>query len=89
MTNIKEQKPSTFNYKDLYEKGQTVYYLRILPKLEMKEVLSIEIRTVYPDIIVGCGKDTSQAVYIGINERENIFDNRKDAMKKYKTIKFT
>lgn len=77
-----------FNYETTYNKGQTIYYLRVFKNLHIKEVLLLEIRTIYPDVIIGCVPEESQAVYIGINEKENIFDNRKDAMKKYKTIKF-
>lgn len=82
MTNIKEQEPSTFNYKDLYEKGQTVYYLRVLPNLNIKEVLQLKIRSVFSDIIIGCEPEGSQAIYIDISEKDNIFDNRKDVIKK-------
>ncbi|HHT97471.1 MAG TPA: hypothetical protein GXZ90_06225 [Clostridiales bacterium] len=77
-----------FNYEDLYEKGQDIYYLRVLSNLHIKEVLFLETRTIYPDVIIGLIPNKGISIYIDINEKDNIFDNRKDAMKKYKTIKF-
>ena len=78
----------TTTYNNLYEKGQDIYYLRVFPNLHIKEVLLLEIRTVCPNAIVGLIPEESQTIYIDINEKDNIFDSRKDAMKKYKTIKF-
>ena len=78
----------TTTYNNLYEKGQDIYYLRVFPNLHIKEVLLLEIRMVYSNAIVGLIPNKGISIYIDINEKDNIFDSRKDAMKKYKTIKF-
>lgn len=80
--------PSPLNYEDMYNIGQTVYYLHILPNLRLKEVLNLNIRTIDAEFIIGCVPGKSKTVCIDINEKNNIFDNEKDAIKKYKTIKF-
>ena len=45
----------------MINKGQIVYYARILPSVDIFEILELKIRTVEDDYFVGTDNNTQQA----------------------------
>ena len=43
-------------------KGDTVYYARIIPSTGIYDLCELKIRTIYPDSFVGVDKHTKQAL---------------------------
>lgn len=66
----------------MINKGQIVYYARILPTVDIFEILELKIRTVEEDYFVGTDNNTQQA-FLFSNKAINktIFFERKDALK--------
>ena len=75
-----------FDFRTLYEKGQTIYFIHILRGgINTKELKKLKIRTIYPRMIV-CNEEKACCQCIGYNERDLIFDTPRDADVVYKTI---
>ena len=77
-----------FDFRSYYEKGETVWFVRVLGALGDKEIRKLYLRTIYPRLIIGSEAKTG-CQCIGYNERDLIFRNYKDAEKCYKSIKLT
>lgn len=78
-----------FDFRNFYEKGQTIYYILILRGgINTKELKKLKIRTIYPRMLV-CNEEKACCQCIGYNDRNLIFDTPKDADAIYKTIKMT
>ena len=88
MAKTNKEEILTFNYESLYKKGQKVYYLRILPTLKIKDMIQLKLRTVCPTYIIGCAKESKQAVVVGIGDKDNVFVDVDEAKAKYKNVKF-
>lgn len=75
-TNIEEIiNPFGLNKKDV------VYYARILPSVDIYEILELNIRTVEPTFFVGTEKDTRHAYLFGYsNMDKTVFRIRNDAL---------
>lgn len=87
--NDKEQKPEKypgFDFNNFYEKGQKIFYIRVIEKLGIKEFLELKIRTIYPKTIVAC--EPKKATHcIGPESQDMIFTDRYSAVEVYNSIK--
>lgn len=64
-------------------KGDKLYFARIIPKVNIYDVCELRIRTVEKDYFVGIDKRDKQAHVFGYNRLdEDLFKNRSDALKK-------
>ena len=62
-------------------KGDILYFSRIIPKTGIYDVCELYIRTVEETYFVGIDKKDKQAHIFGYDRiNEDIFDNRKDAL---------
>lgn len=86
---IKEKKPEKypgFDFNNYYEKGQKIFYIRLIEKLGIKEFLELKIRTIYPKMIVACEEKKSTHC-IGPDTQNMIFTDRYTAIETYNNIK--
>ena len=75
-----------FDFRTLYEKGQTIYFIHILRGgINTKELKKVKIRTIYPRMML-CNEEKACCQCIGYSERDLIFDTPRDADVVYKTI---
>ena len=85
----KEQKPEKypgFDFNNFYEKGQKIFYIRVIEKLGIKEFLELKIRTIYPKMMVAC--EPKKATHcIGPETQDMIFTDRYSAVEAYNSIK--
>lgn len=64
-------------------KGDILYFSRIIPKTGIYDVCELYIRTVEETYFVGIDKKDKQAHIFGYNRiNEDIFDNKKNALNK-------
>lgn len=77
-----------FDFRNYYEKGQIVYFVRIMEALGEKEVKKLTLRTIYPRMMVG-SEEKACCQCIGYNDRDQIFLTPRDADAYYKSIKLT
>ncbi len=64
-------------------KGDKLYFARIIPKVNIYDVCELRIRTVEEDYFVGIDKRDKQAHVFGYNRLdEDLFENRSDALRK-------
>ena len=75
-----------FDFRNFYEKGQVVYYVRVFEKLGEKEIQKLTLRTVYPRMLIGC-LEKGYCQCIGINSRDMVFETHKEALDCYRNIK--
>lgn len=74
-----------FDYRLFYQKGEKVYLVRHYDTLNTKEIIYMTLRTIYARMMVGViDKQCCQCV--DINDRDNIFYNRQDAMDYFNSI---
>ena len=75
-----------FDFRNFYEKGQTIYYIHILRGgINTKELKKLKIRTIYPRMMV-CNEEKSCCQCIHYESRDLIFEKLKDADAVYQTI---
>lgn len=74
-----------FDFNNYYEKGQKIFYIRIIEKLGIKEFLELKIRTVFPKMIVAC-EEKKSTVCIGPDRKDLIFTDRRSATQIYDSI---
>lgn len=79
-----EQYPG-FDFNDYYEKGQKIFYIRLIEKLGIKEFMELKIRTIYPKMIIAC-EEKSCTQCIGPYAKDLIFTDRKTAVEVYDSI---
>lgn len=77
-----------FDFRNYYEKGQIVYFVRIMEALGEKEIKKLLLRTIYPRMMVG-SEEKACCQCIGYNDRDQIFLTPRDADVYYKSIKLT
>ena len=64
-------------------KGDIYYYVRVLKKFNICEILDLKIRTVAEDYFVGVEKKEKQCFLFNYSDIDNIiFKNKKDALEK-------
>ena len=88
---VKEDKPEKypgFDFNNYYEKGQKIFYIRVLRKLGIKEFLELKIRTVYPKTIIAC-EEKKATVCIGPDTKDMIFVDKKLALEIYDNVEVT
>ena len=76
-----------FDFRNFYEKGQTIYYVHVLPDYGEKEIIITKLRTIYPRMMVGATEACCQC--IGYNDRNQVFLKKKDADTYYASLKLT
>ena len=74
-----------FDYRGLYDKGDHIYFVRHSKQYNQKRLYDLKIRTIYPRELIGMLEDGSCQV-IGMNEKNQIFDDIKLATSFYKSI---
>ena len=63
-------------------KGDIVYYARIIPSTGIYDLCELKIRTIYPDSFVGVDKHTKQALVCDLSDCDiKVFERRNDALK--------
>lgn len=77
--------PDGIDFTKMYQKGQTVFFIRISRFLGCKEFLELKLRTVEPRFMVGCRqKECAQA--IGPDAAGQVFTDRKEALEYYDSV---
>jgi hypothetical protein len=79
---VKEEKYPGFDFSTEYEKGQTIFYVRINRIIGEKELMELKIRTVYPKMLVCC-MDKACTQCIGPETADRIFRTRYEAVDCY------
>ena len=75
-----------FDFRNFYEKGQTIYYIHILRGgINTKELKKLKIRTIYPRMMI-CNEEKACCQCICYNEKDLIFYTPRDADVVYKSI---
>lgn len=67
-----------FDFRDYYEKGQIVFFVRVVEELGEKEIKKLCLRTIYPRMVVG-SEEKAACFCIGYNDRDRIFLTPRDA----------
>lgn len=75
----------SFDFRDFYGKGETVYYVNYSEKLGEKEIHKVTLRTIYPRIMIG-SEEKSYCHCIDFNQRDCVFRSSKDANDYYKSL---
>lgn len=76
-----------FDFRNYYEKGQTIYFIHILGGgINTKDLKKLKIRTIYPRMMV-CDEEKACCQCIGYNQKDYIFNTAKEADPVYKSIK--
>jgi len=80
-----------YDFTDHYTKGDTVYYLRVMEKQGINDVIEGVIRTIMPDYICIVDLSTKQALIVNSKSKHLLYDTRTDAViesKKYHAVKY-
>lgn len=77
---------SAYSFVEHFNVKETVYYVRILEKLGIKELQEIRIRTLYDDVLIGV-LQSKQAICVFKTTAPLVFKDRSEALKAYNTIK--
>jgi hypothetical protein len=75
---LKDVPDPEFDFRNFYEKGQTVYFVNIMESLGDKEVKKLYLRTIYPRMMVG-SEEKAACQCIGYNDRDKVFLTPRDA----------
>ena len=67
-----------FDFRNYYEKGQTVWYVRVQERLGEKETIKVFLRTIYPRTLIG-SEEKSCCHCIGYQERNQVFETPREA----------
>lgn len=78
--------PKDIDFTNLYEKGDIIYYVKVLEKLGIKELKELKLRSIYSDMIVGVDDSSRQTVCIFLTTAQLVFKNRKEALEVYNMI---
>ena len=83
---LKNLENPDFDFRDYYEKGQTIYFISLLNgSIKTKEMMRLKVRTVYPRLIVAL-EEKSCCQCIGYESRSYIFTTTTEASEMYDTI---
>lgn len=75
-----------FDFRNHYEQGEIVYYVRYSELLGTKEIHKVYLRTIDPRMMVG-SQEKSYCHCIGYNQRNQVFRTPKEADSFYKSLK--
>lgn len=74
------------DFRNDYEKGQKIYYVKINNLCHSKELLELYVGTVYSKVMV-CWEDKGASYSIGIDDIDKIFLTEKEAKKYYQKVR--
>jgi len=74
-----------FDFRNLYENGSKIYFVRKHDSLNEKIMHELTLRTIYPRMLVGV-MDKNGCQCIGYGEKDYIFINRQDAKDYYDSL---
>lgn len=74
-----------FDFRNFYEKGQTVWFVQVFKTLGTKEMRKLYLRTIYPRLMVG-SEEKAYCQCIGYDERNMIFLTQREAQSYYDSI---
>lgn len=76
-----------FDFRNFYEKGTTVNYVRVLESFGTKEIIIMKLRTIYPRMMVGATE--AGCFTVGYKERNQLFSKHQDAKAYADSLKLT
>lgn len=76
-----------FDFRNFYEKGQTIYYVHVLHDFGEKEIIIAKLRTIYPRMMVAATEACCQC--IGYHDRDQVFLKKKEADTYYASLKLS
>lgn len=74
------------DFRNDYEKGQKIYYVKINNLCHSKELLELYVGTIYSKVMV-CWEDKGASYSIGIDDIDKIFLTEKEAKKYYQKVR--
>ena len=74
-----------FDFRNYYEHGEIVYYVRYSELLGVKEIHKVYLRTIDPRMMVG-SQEKSHCHCIGYNQRDQVFRTPKEANDFYNSL---
>lgn len=74
------------DFRNDYEKGQKIYYVKINNLCHSKELLELYVGTIYSKVMV-CWEDKGASYSIGIDDMDKIFLTEKEAKKYYQKVR--
>lgn len=77
--------PNDYNFTEHFSKKETVYYVRVLEKLGIKEIREVKIRTLYEDLLIGTLK-SKQTICVFRATASLVFKTRAEALEAYNAI---
>lgn len=75
-----------FDFNDFYEKGQKIFFVRVLERLGFKELLELKINSIYPRTIIATS-EKGPANLLGYDRKDMIFETKKEAQEVFNQIK--
>lgn len=75
-----------FDFRNYYEKGQHLWFVRYHTKLNSKELVEFIVRTVYARMVVG-SQPKSICHCVSVNMRHQLFEDKRDAQAFYDSLK--
>jgi hypothetical protein len=81
-----------YDFKKIYNKGDVIHYLRVMPNLGINEIVECKLRTIEHEYMVATIEKTKQTIYINYGSINFAFNDRKLAAiesKKYHVRKVT
>lgn len=74
------------DFRNDYEKGQKIYYIKINNLCHSKELLELYVGTVYSKVMI-CWVDRGESHSIGMDDADKIFKDEKEARKYYSKVR--
>lgn len=74
------------DFRNDFEKGQKIYYVKINNLCHSKELLELYVGTIYSKVMV-CWEDKGASYSIGIDDIDKIFFTEKEARKYYQKVR--
>lgn len=82
---LNNKKEPDFDYRMFYERGDNIYLVRYYNESNLKEIMNLKVRTVYPRSMV-CVFKEQWCQCVGFSDRDNIFYNRQEAEAYFNSI---
>lgn len=67
-----------FNFRECYVKGDTLYYTYINELMNKREILKLNIRTIYPKVLIA-QDENGQCYTISSEDKDRIFSSKEEA----------
>ena len=75
-----------YSFVEHFNINETVYYVRVLERLGIKEIQEMRVRTLHDDLLIGV-LENKQAMCVFKTTAPVVFKNRDEALKAYNAIK--